>query len=357
MVKSVYLQVATLFFVYFAIHTFLGLTIKKAYSDSYLATLAVNLATSFAICRVLDSREKIETVMKACIIAGFIGVSYILIVDRNNIFSGDLGNGISKPFGWGGSYSHNDIPILACTAISFLSYFRLKTPKNKKLAVRINLLIAYFFLFVILSGARKSLIFAIIGVIIYPFFIYGNKRSSNKIIKVFLGVMTVIVTIYLIMNNSFLYDMIGRRFDGLISGFLTGSFKESSARTRFVMINTAIKAIKAHPIIGQGLNTFRALEGSYETWSHNNYLEIMVSGGIFPLVIYYAMYIYYVFKLKDRTDDVLGALCFSLILYLFIHDMLSVSYIARDASFLLCLLSSYLNIVCKENSIFGSMKI
>ena len=114
------------------------------------------------------------------------------------------------------------------------------------------------------------------------------------------------------------------------------------------MIQTAINLIKQRPLLGHGLNTFRSFPGSFGTWSHNNYLELWVSGGLLPVVIYYINYIYSLVKLKSKTSTPMGGLFFSLMLYFFIHDAVSVTYVSRYAGIVLGFIAAYL--VVERNS-------
>jgi len=53
---------------------------------------------------------------------------------------------------------------------------------------------------------------------------------------------------------------------------------DSSANIRTAMINDGLNLWKGKPLFGYGVNQYR-FETVYDTYSHNNYIELLVSGG------------------------------------------------------------------------------
>lgn len=333
-----------LFIVFFAIHTLLGFSIRPSLSYDYLLTMVINCIASISIICIIDSRQKIEVVLKAIIVIAVFLCIYAVIADRSNLLSGNLGEGLKKPI-IGGNYLHNNIPMLASYAILALSYF-----KVCKKQVRFSYLLYVFFLVVVfLSGARKALIFAFFGIIIYP--IMASEKSSSSLMRFFkLGLVAIsgIIILYVLLTNDFLYGLVGYRFSGVISGLMGGEYTESSARSRSIMITTAVNAIRNKWWIGIGLNTFRTLPGSFYTWSHNNYLEILVSGGIIPLCLYYLFPIKATLKLTKYKKDPMASMFFWFLVFMFIHDYLTVSYIERPIGFFINIACAFLLVLERE---------
>ncbi len=344
---SPYFVTSGLFLLYFLIHTCVGLSGNVRYSTEYLVTLTINLAAVMCILCIVDSPRKIELVMKALIFTAFAIWIYALIVERQHLFSGMLGAKhatIPKPI-FKGRYSHNNLPMFAGYAVLFLSYFRVKhRPIPFTWA-----LYAFFMICVLMTGARKALLFTMFGILGYPLmFSKKQERPSNKTAKLLCLVCCVIVAFYLIMTNEKLYAMIGSRFAGFIAGFLEGEFTESSARSRSIMFTTALASAKEHPLLGIGLNNFRTLEGSFKTWSHNNFLEILVSGGILPLLIYYTYPVYAFVRLVKIRKDPMAGMFLSYMVYTVVHDCLSVSYIGRTTGLMMGLVAAYLEIYDRQ---------
>ena len=325
--------------VYFAIHTLLGFSTNNSLSNSYLITLTINVIASVLCENIICDENSIERIMKAWIVVSILISLYIIIMDRSNILSGHLGSHVSKPI-TGSLYSHNDIALIAAFAIAFIGYFI-----NKRKMARSAIIVQVFLMvFIILTGARKSLLIAMAGFIVYPL-IFNGKKGLKKWIGVIIACIGVIAIFYVVLNNELLYRLIGYRFAGYFSGLSGGTFTESSAITRSVMRETAWSAIREKPFLGWGLNTFRTLPGSYGTWSHVNYLELWVSGGIMAVIIYYSFYLYAVISLAKkgyRENPNLNGLFLMLMFCMVIMDYLSVTYVSRMMGFIYCMVDVYI---------------
>lgn len=324
---------------YFLVHTMLGISVNTQLSKQYLFTMILNLICCLSPVVIFSEYNNLEKMMRIIIWTSLSLCIYICLKDFNNLFSGHLGENITKPFMPGVIYSHNDVSMYAALSAMFISYFKLIKKTNKL----DNILLAVFFIFVILTGARKSLIFIVFGTVIFPYlYSYKDQNYVKKLGKIILCMALLLLFIIAIMKNDMLYKLIGYRFEGYFNGVKTGKYTESSARTRNVMKTTAINLIKNKPLLGYGLNTFRSFEGSYGTWSHNNYLELMVSGGICPLIIYYTLLVYLYYKLCILERKPLTGMFKTLLLFMLIHDYLSVSYIGRFSLLVFCLVDGYI---------------
>lgn len=69
--------------------------------------------------------------------------------------------------------------------------------------------------------------------------------------------------------------------------FLKGEGVGGSTSERLSLIQAAWHWFMQRPLTGWGLGCFRLLDGSLGMYSHNNYMELLVSGGIPMALIYY----------------------------------------------------------------------
>ncbi len=69
--------------------------------------------------------------------------------------------------------------------------------------------------------------------------------------------------------------------------FIKGEGLGGSTAERITLVQAAYYWFAQRPMTGWGLACFRFLEGSLGSYAHNNYIELLVSGGIPMLVIYY----------------------------------------------------------------------
>ncbi len=69
--------------------------------------------------------------------------------------------------------------------------------------------------------------------------------------------------------------------------YVDGSDTSSSAGIRRGYIDLALRMFRERPLGGYGFRSFRLFEGADETYAHNNFAELIVSGGWVMLAMYY----------------------------------------------------------------------
>jgi O-antigen ligase len=131
------------------------------------------------------------------------------------------------------------------------------------------------------------------------------------------------------MNIQIFYTLLGYRIEALVKMIKLGQSDESSVVTRFLYIQRGWSYFLRNPWHGYGLDTFRYLAGSYGTYSHNNYIELLVSGGIPTLFFFYFYRFIVLIKLVNFNKDKLLVLLFVLLVLLFILEYGFVSYFER----------------------------
>ena len=137
----------------------------------------------------------------------------------------------------------------------------------------------------------------------------------------------------LLMNVDALYNAIGWRIEGALALFGKKGKADSSALLRAEYIYVGMKAWKKSAVLGYGLDNFRIINlhaTGHLTYSHNNFIEILVGVGAIGFLIYYSYYIKLLFEyikiyLKHCASQFLNvvAICFVL---LFIMHFAVVSY-------------------------------
>lgn len=332
-----------LFSLYFIIHTSLGLSVDDSLSWDYCATLAYNWVIIFAFSNLIVSKADIIMCFKCFIFSAIICMIYSIVVTK-----GDLDNTINYLFFTSVSFSHNTIPV--CLAVAGGMIICLY--KDGSLTSKIWLVfLPIFLVYIVFSGARKALILAVLLIILYPFILKQKRLRLSRLLLVFILLFFIcLVAYFIIMKIPSLYNAIGIRFEGFLNGIFEGEYTESSAISRSIMLETALNLVKNNFMIGYGLFSFSTFPGSYGTWSHNNYLELIVSGGILCAVIYYSIHVVFVFKLAKMESDCYKRLFLIYILYVvFIHDLLSVSYLSRTLLLMFSFISAYIRIISNKS--------
>lgn len=343
-----YIWAYALFTLFFVFHTVLGFSRDAVASWNALSTMGLNLVIAIS-CIGLMSRDRkfLEKYMKGFVWCAFLVCCYNLIIKHADLFNGQLTINCPKLFS-SEVYSHNDVPGYAVIALFFLVYFL----GSKLISSRIAISgILFFTIFILLSGARKALIGALIAVLIYPYIFMTKKHSSGqKIFRIGAAILLLIVVYIIMIKNDFLYNLIGYKFEDVFQGLISGEFEESSSISRNRMIVGGIALIKQKPFIGYGLRAWSSWIGLSGSWSHNMIIELTFSGGLFAPIIYYSFYIPFFKGLKKETShDYLGSMLFCYMLFMVIHELLSVSYLARSVSLMYCIITVYLN-MCREST-------
>lgn len=90
-----------------------------------------------------------------------------------------------------------------------------------------------------------------------------------------------------------------------------------SAETRYTMIDKGIKLWLAKPFLGWGGGGFAGNSG-FDTYSHNNYVEVLSNYGIVGFCLYYAFYLYLFIRGWKLRKSCLPRIGFLIIVMFFI---------------------------------------
>lgn len=240
-------------------------------------TLILVLTFLVVLTNYIDDEKKLESLVRYIVYSGVIASVYILV--NSDITSmkrlGDvLGN-------------ENEMGIII--SISFLFSFYLFNLSRKPLYI---IFCALMLLTVLLTGSRKSALMIIMAGLIYSY--YTNRQNTRSRLKyVITGILSVVALYYLIFNIPVFYMVIGRRFENLFS-FVSGrGTREGSILMRDYMIKLGMEMFTRKPVLGYGLDNYRILLAEATgimTYSHNNYVELLVGTGIIGAAAFYLMY-------------------------------------------------------------------
>lgn len=195
-----------------------------------------------------------------------------------------------------------------CAMTCLFSYYLLRISPEKRAFYWI--VIAISFIFIILSGSKKALIIPFVAFVVMMICHSNKKQIITTIIWII--VLTCVLN-YALFNIEILYDSIGYRFEGLINGLTGQGTVDASSKGRLMFIEYGMYLFKLRPLLGYGIATFAHLYGQtvevgeYVAYSHNNYIELLVSGGLVGLILYYWIYLYLIFRLikiikKTKAD-------------------------------------------------------
>lgn len=316
-----------LFLIFTIIQYISGIAVMKSSSLSTSVTLFYNFLFSLAIVNYLLKKDDLTEFSELYAKTTLFSLIMLLLIYRTNLSSGRFDT--SNVLYFVGGHSATSLSIIAAIPCFFLILFG----ENKKFKKNI-IIVLILFIISILTGTRKTLIiFALIFLIVIP--LRNKKINFYKVLKILIFSL-IIAAIFLVMcfKNAMLYNIIGKRVEGVIYSvnIETNKIEDDSLRVRKRMILQAKTLISKKKYFGWGMDYFRSSkQNNLGYYSHNNFYEILIGGGIFGFIIYYLKYILLalsIFNLRKENKN----MCFFLLLFFVIMVIIEywqVTYIYR----------------------------
>jgi O-antigen ligase len=189
--------------------------------------------------------------------------------------------------------------VFANAALVALYYFFFNNEK------RYILLAGLFIFFGLSSGSKKVVFLLILGLFFLILSKYGVRKLFKVIVYSFTSVLVGLGIIHLPLFSTIL-----ERLESYLS--VTGN---TSDNLRAELIRYGLDLFYENPLLGYGLNNYSLFHWS-GTYSHNNYIEILVSLGIMGFLIYYSIFInstIALLKKRKNLKSIHALLVFSII--------------------------------------------
>ena len=301
------------------------------------------LLIGFSIVIFSGDRKKLNFVLYSILIsAGYLTILLILSTPTNVWGTQRLGESVGL--------NSNDLGVKMAISSLIAVYFG----KEKK-KIYFYVLAIICLSITILSGSRKALVLIIVGL----FFLFTITVEKRK--RIIAGIPILMGLVYLlwdlIMTVPEFYNVIGIRMILMINGFLGQGYVDSSTLVRIDMIEQGMQLFKERPIFGYGIANFSVLS-TYATYSHNNYVELLVGVGIVGALFYYCLYFGLVVKLvRFIKIDKQAGLFISLILGLAIMEYGLVTYYIEIYQIIIACAYSVLVIIkeSRKDSLFTQL--
>jgi len=325
----------SIFLIYFSFHTLLGCSISPSTSANQILLSLMNMMLlNMLICMIKSERglRKFINLYTATMLAKTV---IVLLLQRHELVTVRLGTThFPLPVLGLVQYNANMLGMSAALCILLQLYL---FDGNRGESWRLGFM-AVNALVVLLSGSRKALMLAILFVFLFQFFNQPKYRLRNLVLTGLLGA----AALFLVLNVESLYNVIGYRLINWMQSLFGGQLEESSAISRSNMFHSAVYWLGLRPFTGYGLDCFRYLAGSYGTYSHNNYMELMISGGIQVPFLYYWFYLYLLWQnlFRHKQERKLRALALCPILLLPVMESGWITYSSGLAMIFLALACS-----------------
>ncbi len=312
-----------------------GDSIAPLISQAYLQTMLYCVIFMFFTYQYLCQRSltEITTLLSAVCLA----LSAYLVL-TGAVFAGNrlAGSGINS----------NDIGSLCSTVISLLC-FQLLTKEKKVSGKNIALMLWLLFL-VFLSGSRMALFLCIAPSLLFYLF----RQRKGIILRAVAILIFGFVVFFLLIKVDLLYNTIGFRVENALSWLMTGETDEGSMNTRSKFLKIGLDYFKQSPWTGYGLFSFSVLPDTNGTYSHNNYIELLVSGGIPALLLFYLPFILLIFKLVKHKNNKMALFLLCFIICTLLMHVASVPFYTRIELFVCLIAFSSLNNIRFEKALY-----
>ncbi|MBN1464493.1 O-antigen ligase family protein [candidate division KSB1 bacterium] len=169
--------------------------------------------------------------------------------------------------------------------------------QKPRFCIRLALIViaALALLGIIFSGSRKGFLGVLVFLSLW-FFYCKARYISKKPLHTLILLMALSTTLYtgatLVMNRTYL----GQRLDAM---------RSKGSPVRVQLYKEGFDLIKAHPVIGVGLNNY-IVHSSYKLYSHSDYIEVAANTGIIGFLLYFMVYAVLWRRLRrvaSRTTD------------------------------------------------------
>lgn len=205
----------------------------------------------------------------------------------------------------------------------------------------------------VLTGSRAALI--AVGVL---FAVYQllEKDISKRTRNICLGILLLLIAIYILFTNEYLYSMYGSRLEAIF----TNSIQDASRDDRAMYKSLGITMFFQRPFLGWGMDNFayylKYVTGySQEVYSHCNYIEMLSCYGIIGFVIYYWIYLkQFVKVLRIRKTGVLTKICFVILIRFLIFEYATITFSVYTYVFLLAIVFCGINVIIND---YKQMKV
>ena len=249
------------------------------------------LLFSVMFVNLINTRKRIQTVMLVASLAGVGLVLYLNATDQLDIEE-RLGESLT-----GNANSFVILFMVAAFCSIYFIYF------SEKKSTRIISLVAFIIQMyaLALSGSRKNFLLPLL--MVGGLKMFCSERKDRKIVakNLLIAIVLLIGALWAVYNVDFLYDAIGYRMEGLFNSFTGKGEVDASTIIRQDMIDTGLKLWKSSPFTGYGIDIYKLISG-FGCYSHNNYIELLVSLGILGPIVYYWIEVYLLKKLSKANE-------------------------------------------------------
>ena len=275
--RTAYFFWSLAFILYGYVQVKLGNSIDAKVSTTLVRSLVWNLIMVYAIVQYIQWKGDLRFCLKILETAIFLVAAAVVATSWRTLGAERLGTGTEM--------NANLLAMFCVYGLTLSLYLKRDSSRPKWYWAKI----AIYVLFVLLSGSRKGLLLILLVWLIVSL-AHGRKRMVRNVLLLLLGAFALY---YAVMTVDVLYNVVGHRVENLLHFLQDGTTSEGSLDSRRELVEFGWSYIVQNPWTGYGYDCFKVMSpipsgtSEYNLYSHNNYIELLFSGGIFAFVIYY----------------------------------------------------------------------
>lgn len=259
------------------------------------------LCLTYSLSRYINSYGKLINIFNIIYVGGVISLVYLYLFVDMTMLSGSRINAAMTDENLAEIWNVNSIGMNFALTI-LLGYIIANYYKNKYYWIIWTVISAAMLIAIMLTGSRKAIL-----VLIIPFVVFALYDYKKHFLKAIILLLIAGGVIWMAFEIPFFYDIIGKRLEDMIN-VLSGNETGHEDNSRKELVELGLGWFKERPFLGYGMNCFRALSNTVPRfaglnfYAHNNYVEILVGGGIVGFMVYYSYVILLLKRLKHRKS-------------------------------------------------------
>lgn len=221
-------------------------------------------------------------------------------------------------------------------AISMIIYVYYALYKGNRSLIKL-LMVSLSIIVLTVSASRTALI----GFVCGSFSLFLFRFASKSVIKTALKwsvICAVLIGLLSMLLTLEVFDSLNQRMEGLIALIAGTGTIDHSAWLRQQFIKIGIEQFLETPLFGIGIDNARFLlmqHFGYTTYLHNNYVELLASGGLTGTCLFYSIYVYILKNLKKGWCKHISEskAVFAMVSAILIMDFGNISYYSKAIYF------------------------
>ena len=341
--NSVYFFAELLFVLYALFQVVSGITSNSQLTMSISRSLTLMLLFEYSLFVYLSKDYDIKARIYDICSAGVLALLFTAaafspsIIQTGRLTANDKSMSLLGGFVGG----HSSTALSMTTAILLAVYWIFLLGENRwRDGIYSVIGVALLFL----CGSRKNIVMLVIFFVVKVY--HGERKRTIKFLKYFTECMLGIIALYYaVMNIPVLYETWGSRLKNVLDFYITGIVSDGSIGMRAYLISVAQTAYQKKKLFGWGLNTFGYVINPNSYYAHNNFWELLSTGGIVGFVLFYLRYIVLLVPLvsrgKKRENRQIVVPLIALQLLLIVLEWWQISYMYENIMFVQVIMLAY----------------